>query len=112
MQSSRLAGNRACKPGTRSPIATFSPEFSGTLPSLVPVRATAAARNANRSGPALGRSSQGSVTMNTKATPSARALGGWAIFADFSGLLLKASAAGVAVSLVAGAVVLLVALAG
>jgi hypothetical protein len=50
--------------------------------------------------------------MNTKATPSARALGGWAIFADFSGLLLKASAAGVAVSLVAGGVVLLVALAG
>ena len=50
--------------------------------------------------------------MNTKATPSARAFGGWAIFADFSGLLLKASAAGIAVSLVAGGVVLLVALAG
>jgi len=43
----------------------------------------------------------------------ARSLGGWATFIDFSALFLRASAAGVAVSLVAGGgVVLLVALVG
>ena len=35
--------------------------------------------------------------------------GGWAVFSDFSGLFLKASAAGLVVSVVVGAVVLLVA---
>ena len=47
--------------------------------------------------------------METKATSSARSLGGWAMLADFSGLLLKASAAGLAASVVVGAVVLIVA---
>jgi hypothetical protein len=47
--------------------------------------------------------------MEPKPSVSARGLGGWAVFADFSSLLLKASAAGVVVSLVAGGVVLLVA---
>jgi len=47
--------------------------------------------------------------MESKPSSSARSLGGWAVFADFSSLLIKASAAGVAVSLVAGGVVLLVA---
>ena len=47
--------------------------------------------------------------MDSKATPSARGLGGWAVLADFSSLLLKASAAGLAVSLVVGGVVLLIA---
>jgi len=47
--------------------------------------------------------------METKATSSARSLGGWAMLADFSGLLLKASAAGLAASIVVGAVVLIVA---
>jgi hypothetical protein len=50
--------------------------------------------------------------METKTNSAARGLGGWAMFADFSGLLLKASAAGVAVSLLAGGAVLLVVLAG
>ena len=43
--------------------------------------------------------------MESKANSSARSLGGWAMLADFSGLLLKASAAGLAVSVVVGAVV-------
>ena len=47
--------------------------------------------------------------MDTKTNYSARGLGGWAMLADFSGLLLKASAAGLAVSVIVGAVVLLVA---
>jgi hypothetical protein len=47
--------------------------------------------------------------MDTKTNSSARGLGGWAVFADFSGLLLKASAAGLAASLLVGAVVLIVA---
>jgi hypothetical protein len=47
--------------------------------------------------------------METKANSSARSLGGWAMLADFSGLLLKASAAGLAASVVVGAVVLIVA---
>ena len=47
--------------------------------------------------------------MESKANSSARSLGGWAMFADFSGLLLKASAAGLAASVVVGAVVLIVA---
>jgi hypothetical protein len=47
--------------------------------------------------------------MESKANSSARSLGGWAMLADFSGLLLKASAAGIAVSVAVGAVVLLVA---
>jgi hypothetical protein len=47
--------------------------------------------------------------METKTNSSARGLGGWAMFADFSGLLLKASAAGLAASVLVGGVVLLVA---
>jgi hypothetical protein len=47
--------------------------------------------------------------MESRTNSSARSLGGWAMFADFSGLLLKAAAAGLAVSVAVGAVVLLVA---
>jgi len=47
--------------------------------------------------------------METKANSSARGLGGWAMLADFSGLLLKASAGGLAASLAVAAVVLAVA---
>ena len=47
--------------------------------------------------------------METKSTSSARSLGGWAMLADFSGLLLKASVAGLAASVAVGAVVLIVA---
>ena len=47
--------------------------------------------------------------METKPTSSARSLGGWAMLADFSGLLLKASVAGLAASVAVGAVVLIVA---
>jgi hypothetical protein len=47
--------------------------------------------------------------METKTDSSARSLGGWAVLADFSGLLLKASAAGLAASLAVAAVVLAVA---
>ncbi|MET0679392.1 MAG: hypothetical protein ABWZ41_00175 [Burkholderiales bacterium] len=49
--------------------------------------------------------------MESKANSSAR-MGGWAMLADFSGLLLKASAAGLAVSVVVGAAVVLVAILG
>jgi hypothetical protein len=44
--------------------------------------------------------------METKADSSARSLGGWAVFADFSGLLLKASITGLAAGVAVGAVVL------
>jgi hypothetical protein len=47
--------------------------------------------------------------METKVDSSARSLGGWAMLADFSGLLLKASAVGLAASIFVGAVVLVVA---
>ena len=50
--------------------------------------------------------------MESKANSSARSLGGWAMLADFSRLLLKASAAGLAVSVVVGAAVVLVAILG
>jgi hypothetical protein len=50
--------------------------------------------------------------MNTKTSLSTGSLGGWAMFADFSSVLLQALVTGVAVSLVAGGTVLLVALAG
>jgi hypothetical protein len=48
---------------------------------------------------------------DARATLSTPHPGGWAMLADFSGLLLKASLAGVAVSLVAGGGVVLLALA-
>jgi len=89
--------------------AILLPESSGTLPFLAPTRATAAARNRNRRGPVAGRTNQRNVLMETKTNSSARGLGGWAMFADFSGLLLKASAAGLAASVLVGGVVLLVA---
>jgi hypothetical protein len=85
------------------------PESSGTLPFPAPVRATAAARNRNRRGPVAGRINERSMHMDTKTNSSVRGLGGWAVFADFSGLLLKASAAGLAASLLVGGVVLIVA---
>jgi hypothetical protein len=47
--------------------------------------------------------------MESRTNSSARSLGGWAMLADFSGLLLKAAVAGLAVSVAVGAVVLLVA---
>lgn len=47
--------------------------------------------------------------METKVNSSARGLGGWAMLADFSGLLLKASAAGLAASVLVGGIVLIVA---
>ena len=47
--------------------------------------------------------------METKANSSARSLGGWAVLADFSGLLIKALAVGLAASVAVGAVVLIVA---
>jgi hypothetical protein len=47
--------------------------------------------------------------MESRTNSSARGLGGWAMLADFSGLLLKAAGAGLAVSVVVGAAVLLVA---
>jgi hypothetical protein len=50
--------------------------------------------------------------MESRTNPSARSLGGWAMFADFSGLLLKAAGAGLAVSVVVGGAVLLVATLG
>jgi hypothetical protein len=89
--------------------AILLPESSGTLPFPAPIRATAAARNRNRRGPVAGRIKQRSVHMDTKTNSSVRGLGGWAVFADFSGLLLKASAAGLAASLLVGGVVLIVA---
>jgi len=49
--------------------------------------------------------------MDTKASPPS-SIRGWAMFVDFSGLLLKASVQGVAFSLIAGGCVLLVALIG
>ena len=47
--------------------------------------------------------------METKQAPVVHGIGGWAVLADFSGLFLKASAAGLAASVIVGAVVLLVA---
>ena len=56
------------------------------------------------------RTNEGAV-MDTMASPP-RSIGGWAMFVDFSSLLLKASVGGVAFSLIAGGSVLLVALVG
>jgi len=92
---------------TAGPIAFLLPESSGNLPFHAPVLVTAAARNRNRTGPTGRQRKEGH--MESKANSSARSLGGWAMLADFSGLLLKASAAGLAASIVVGAVVLLVA---
>jgi hypothetical protein len=50
--------------------------------------------------------------MESRANSSARGLGGWAMLADFSGLLLKAAGAGLAVSVVVGGAVVLVAILG
>jgi hypothetical protein len=47
--------------------------------------------------------------MKTAQSQAARAIGGWAVLADFSGLLVKAAVVGLAVSLLAGGLVLLVA---
>lgn len=47
--------------------------------------------------------------METKQSPVAQGIGGWAVLADFSGLFLKAAIAGLAASLLAGGIVLLVA---
>jgi hypothetical protein len=47
--------------------------------------------------------------MKTAQSQAARTIGGWAVLADFSGLLVKAVVVGLAVSLFAGGIVLLVA---
>ena len=47
--------------------------------------------------------------METKQTQLAPNIGGWAVLADFSGLFIKAAVAGLVASLIAGAMVLLVA---
>jgi hypothetical protein len=44
-----------------------------------------------------------------KRQTQARAIGGWSVLADFSGLFVKAAVVGLAVSLLAGGLVLLVA---
>jgi hypothetical protein len=49
--------------------------------------------------------------MDTKASPP-RSIGAWAMFVDFSSVLLTASVGGVVFSLIAGGGVLLVALVG
>jgi hypothetical protein len=47
--------------------------------------------------------------MDTNRHPIAHGVRGWAVLADFSGLFLKAAMAGLAASVVVGAIVLLVA---